>query len=437
MSQSLSVDDWLARLAADSGRGPLLLAFSGGLDSTFLLHALCRAGLAGRLRSVHVHHGLHPDAERWANHCLEQALALGVSHAQERVHLPPGGNLEARARTARYQALARQADAQTTVVLAHHKDDQAETVLQRLMRGAGAAGLSAMQVHQHSDGLALWRPLLDRPRAWIEDVARQWQLGWHEDPSNRDTRHDRNFLRHEVLPVLDQRWPAAERLAASATLLADTAIILAEVAAMDRCHCETGAGQLSLSALAQLSAPRRDNLLYHWLRDHAVEVSQALVAQLQREVVDAAPDRQPQRAVADKVLCRFRDTLYLLPADELAPVTAACEWSPGLTPVCHFGPWRLQGGAPPRDALELLWFDQAPAALTLKPASGGERLLWHGMHQQVSELWRAAGIPPWRRRQLPLVYCGDELVAAAAVGVADNCRGDAGSGWALSRTPLK
>lgn len=407
---------WLESLASIARARPLTLAFSGGLDSSFLLASLARAGLAPQLRVVHVDHGLQLASADWAEHCRQRMAELGVSGAVERVLLAPGANLEARARRARYAALARHVSPGGWLVLAHHRDDQAETVLLRMMRGASVHGLAAMRVHQQRDGLHLWRPMLGCSRQWIAETAKRWSLQWLEDPSNAEDGPDRNFLRQRVLPLLNQRWAAHERLASVAQSAEEAAALAADLASQDARRVRSGEG-LSVSALLGLPDRRRNNLLAWWLRERGGQVAErAMLGRLCSEVLLAGEDREPRLVMGEQVWCRYRDQLFLLAARELEPLVDQAQWHPGEMPELFLGPVHLQVGS---DAAQ--WRIRSPdQPFTVRAAAGGERLFRNGMHQQVSELWRQAGIPPWQRRRLPLMLLGDEVVAAANIGVADN-----------------
>ena len=420
MARDDALQSWLLSLSRQAGGQPLVLAFSGGLDSRFLLAALLRAGLGAQLRAVHVDHGLHPDSGAWAEHCRQVMVREGIDGAVERVRLLPGGNMEGRAREARYAALARHVPEGGKLVLAHHQDDQAETLLLRMLRGASVQGLSGMRGEQRVQGLWLWRPLLDRSRAWIEARALEWQLSWVEDPSNRDTGPDRNFLRQTVMPLLNERWPAGERLAAAARACEEASVLADELAALDARHAEQDDGLL-VSALLALPAHRRANLVAWWLRRQGHQVpDRSWLARLHDEVLLAGEDREPRLALAGHVCCRYRDRLFLLPEAALTPLTGEQHWQPAerahlALPTVSF---HVTGAGAD------LVLRHPRRAITLRPARGGERILLDGMHRQVSELWRERGLPPWQRRRLPLLLVDDEVIAVPGIGVADDWQPD-------------
>ena len=419
-----SLDTLTHDLARRAPPGPLWLAFSGGLDSTVLLHLLARAGLGARLTVAHVDHGLHPDSAAWADHCRRQATALGLAFHGERVVVARTGGLEAGARTARYQALAARAGG-ATLITAHHRDDQAETLLLRLLRGAGVAGLAAIREHGDWRGLPLWRPLLAVPREALRALAEQGGWPWLEDPSNRDATLDRNYLRATVLPSLVARWPAAPaQLARAAAHQAEAADLLAERAAEDAAALGAAPDRLPLTVTA-LSAARRRNLLRWWLVEAGAGApGQALLAEI--EALLAAPaDRGARVEWGGWQLRRFAGQLYLLSRADLTPLDRERAWLPGEA-APTLGAWRLapdgEGTAGATGAGPAVWRPRDAGPLRLVPAAGGERLHRNGCHQRVSELWRAAGVPPWRRAQWPLVYDGEVLCCVPGVGVADAWR---------------
>lgn len=401
------------------GIRPLVVGVSGGVDSSVLLEGLLRLGFdSDTLRPVHVHHGLSLHAKDWVRHCAAMAAARGLELIVEHAEVEDGANLEARAREARYQCLERHLPQGGVLLLAHHRDDQAETVLLRLMRGAGVAGLGGMDQLETRDGYQLARPLLDLPRASLEAAARAWGLDWIEDPANADTARDRNHLRHRVRPALAERWSAADqRMAASADWLREADTLLTERAAEDFAACNGDGDHLEIAGLRSLSGARRRNLLHWWCRHRGLRPPPGhLWQRLKPEVLDVPRDRQPRLEWADACLARFDGRLWLLHRDELAPVSEVASWGPD-TRTLEFGPFRLERVE--ADQADL-WLVSPQEPLEVRASRGGERLYWHGMHRRLVELWREAGVPPWQRRQLPLFFAGETLIAAAGAGVTDD-----------------
>ncbi|KAA2286369.1 tRNA lysidine(34) synthetase TilS [Arenimonas fontis] len=388
---------------------PLLLAFSGGLDSTVLLHLLAAhpEARARGLRVLHVDHGLQPASAAWAEHCRQACAGLGLSFELRRARVEPAGEgLEAAARRVRYAILAEVQAEGEVVALAHHRDDQAETVLLRLLRGS-ADGLAGMRRLRRFGRGWLWRPLLDLPRERLLAHARAEGMAWIEDPSNQDPVHDRNYLRQEVMPRLRARWPGAgAALARSARLLAEQAALLA---GEDRRRLAQVQGAdpatLSLSALAAQPPAWRARLLRAWLAE--LELPPLPGPQLDRlaqNLLAARVDAVPELAWSGAVLRRWRDTLHAGYPKPPLPADWQAVWD-GRAPL------PLPGGGvlvlePPRP------FD---SPVRVRARRGGERLRLpgRGHSSELRDLLQALGVPPWQRFRLPLLEAGDGEVLAA------------------------
>lgn len=286
------------------------IGLSGGCDSVVLLHLLSRLGLGPRLRALHVHHGLSPHADDWASFSLDFSVRLGVDCQVLRVQVrrDAAHGLEAEARHARYAAF--QAAGVTQLCLAHHQDDQAETLLFNLLRGAGLSGARGMQATRAMGSLQLLRPLLDVPRAALLAYAEAHRLPWVEDESNTDQRYSRNFLRHAIFPVLTERFPAASgKLAQAADHFAEAADLLDELAGQDWLAAADG-DALRVSALRSLSLPR----LKHLLRYRLVALgwrppAAARLDEFARQLMTAAPDRHPVLLLPDGMMRLSRGRL--------------------------------------------------------------------------------------------------------------------------------
>ncbi|CAK8737632.1 tRNA(Ile)-lysidine synthase [Sodalis praecaptivus] len=319
----------------------LLLAFSGGLDSTVLLDALTAlrdgddaldGADAPALRAVHVHHGLSRHADRWAAHCAHECRRRDVAFSTAHVVLDgtPEG-LEAAARSARYQALAATLGDGEVLLTAQHQDDQAETLLLALKRGSGPAGLAAMAADAPFRGRRLVRPLLECGRAELEAYARARGLRWIEDDSNSDLRFDRNFLRLRILPPLQQRWPQfAAAAARSAQLCAEQERLLDELLAETLEALTLPDGSLRLTALTAMSDIRRAAVLRRWLASRGVRMpSRQQLARLWQEVALSRRDAVAQMQLDDRQVRRFRDRLYVLPQlPALSDAVAIVPWPP-------------------------------------------------------------------------------------------------------------
>jgi tRNA(Ile)-lysidine synthase len=386
-------------------------AFSGGLDSTVLLHRLRQEGLP--VRALHVNHHLQPAANRWVEHCKEFCAQLGVPIYVLDVKIDandPQGP-EGAARFARYESFASLMKPGDCLVTAHHQDDQAETVLLRLLRGAGVAGLAAMRARTPFAGGTLWRPLLRQTRGALREYAERHGLSWIEDPHNQDPRYARSFVRHEIFPRFTQRWPQAlELLARTAEHCAEAIELLDEQAAADLKRAvipaQGGSQGLSARALLALTPSRRHNLLRYWAARSGVPAPPFdALARLEREVLRARPDAAPQLAWGETELRRFRDALYLMRRLPPPPDGLALEWDGrrdlALPPGCGV----LAAVKPAR----------AELPLRVVFARGGERLKPVGARftRTLRNLFQEEAIPPWIRERLPLVELDGVLAAVA------------------------
>jgi tRNA(Ile)-lysidine synthase len=388
----------------------LVVGFSGGLDSTVLLHALATLpeARARGLRAIHIHHGLHADADAWATHCERVCAGLNVPLKVIRVKVDAAGGRgpEGAARAARLAVFRDAVAADAVLALAHHRDDQAETVLLRLLRGAGGDGLAAMRRRSQLGTLHLWRPLLDLPRAALRDYADAHSLSWIEDPSNADDRYDRNFIRVRVLPLLEERWPQAKRnLARSAALLTEQSQLL-RVATDARLHVlQVAPNVLDITGLLAQPRAQRARVLRAWLqRLQGHPPPWSVLATIEQDLLRARHDSEARIDWADIALHRWRDRLYaLIPSVPLPP-----DWE-----VVWDGsaPLRLPDGA----TLELTGAVGFDAPLTVHARRGGERIRLPGREHShaLKHVLQERDVPPWTRARLPLLFDSDADLLAA------------------------
>ncbi|HEY6943103.1 tRNA lysidine(34) synthetase TilS [Dokdonella sp.] len=424
MTPSRRIRDLLESALAELPQTPILAAFSGGLDSMVLLHALAQSAAvrARGLRAVHVDHGLNEDSEAWARRCREFADALGVELVVRVVDVvrSPGLGLEASARRARYAAIETLLTPGEIVALAHHRDDQAETVLLKLLRGAGPEGIGAMRpLRRLGRGLA-WRPLLLLPRAALREYAEQHRLSWIADPSNADQTIDRNYLRMQVLPRITARWPEAESSIAQSASWARAAAEFIDVEAERALARIQGLDPTTLHFREWLALPTalRDPVLRRWLRALDLpEPTHYQAAELVRQLGEAGEDRQPCVRWPGTEVRRYRDLLHALAPLQFPPLEWIGDFDGGpLALPLDLGVLRLRAaGGDVRLA----------TPLQVRFRRGGEslRLSSGGRTRELRDLFQEAGVPPWKRGRLPLVFDAD----GALVAVADVWLSEAGA----------
>jgi len=422
----------------------LVIAYSGGLDSQVLLHLCHRYRLEfpdTHLLGVHVHHGLNPAADAWLSHCQSSADSWQVSLAVERVTIRPRPrhSLEALAREARYEALSRHLESQGVLLTAHHNDDQMETLLLQLKRGAGPRGLGAMATCCRFGAGWLVRPLLELSRQQLWDYAQAHELNWVEDDSNQDLRFDRNFLRHRVLPLLRQRWPGIGlAMQRSAELCAEQDGLLEEIAEQDLRLCGavdehhgTVIESLALAPLQQLSPARQANLLRYWLRCRQLPVpSRVQLAEVQQQLLSARADANPRVAWLGIELRRYQGQLYAL-RSELPLETPPIPWNgepclplPGGLPALRFMKVKGQGV---RLSLE-------GEGVTIRFRGGAIRCRPAGRagSRSLKKLFQEYQVPPWERGRIPLVFVGEQLVMAVGLWICHGWQAENGeSGWII------
>ncbi len=395
---------------------PLCVAFSGGLDSTVLLTALSALPeVRTRLRALHVDHGLQANSAAWAAHCrtAAQALEVPLEVLTVRARRPRGASLEALARGWRYALLERHLKPAEVLLTAHHADDQLETVVLQLLRGAGLPGIAAMPAVAPFAQGRIVRPLLDIERSEIEAWGRARGLNWIEDDSNADEQRDRNYLRRRVVPLVRERWPAATRaIARTARHAAEGQGLLDQLARADVERAADGAA-LRVTRLRALDLARRCNALRYWIAhsSHPLPDTRRL-HELAGAMLMARADCNPRVSWNGVSVQRHADRLTLSPA--AAPVALEpLEWPLLAMPSLELpaGIGRLELAAAPLGPIDL---SAMPPALTVRLRRGGERLrpLPQGPMRSLKGLLQAARVPLTERARLPLLFDGERLIAA-------------------------
>lgn len=396
-----------------------LVAYSGGLDSHVLLHALAglRSRLAVPVHAIHVHHGLQQVADDWVAHCQTVCRELDVPLAIEYLGLQPapGESVEAVAREARYAAIARHLGDNEMLLTAQHRDDQAETLLLQLLRGAGIEGLAGMPANRAWQTGWHARPLLGYPREVLHGYALDHDLEWIDDPSNQDERFDRNYLRHQVMPALQARWPSAgATLARSAAHLGSAMHTLRALAHDDLQACLAEHGCLSVASLQELPLARRQGVIRAWVRDCGRPLpDRPRMQQIEQSVLQAGPGTSPQVSWGGVTLRRYRDQLWLIPAHRPEPPLDPLDW-PADEPELQLpgGLGRLQRRPAAQGIADRYWH-QGRVSVGWRSEGLGCRPLGREGTRPFKKLCQELGIPPWERDRVPLLFVEGQLLAVA------------------------
>ena len=398
------------------------VAYSGGLDSQVLLYALSRIIPTKRLRVMHVNHGWHVDSIKWANICQETCAKLGIycEILPVDAHPKSGESPEAYAREARYGAMAKRIPIGDYLLTGHHRNDQAETLLLQLLRGAGLKGLASMPFCQTFAKAYLIRPLLDFTRTELYEYAQKHQLTWVEDDSNMDLRFNRNFIRHQILPLIQQRWPQADKtIARAAANLAEGHSLLDEIAHQDWVVVQGSAPNiLTISSLLKLSAMRRRNILRYWLKQlHFSLPSQKQLQQIEI-LLKSRMDASPQVNWGKVQLRRYRDYIYALNIGENEKIFEIefIIWKlDQIVTLPTLG--QLKSKQVLGAGLNYSLFKDKQVYVTFR--QGGERF-YASNHQgshPLKKLFQEWSVPPWQRNKVPLIYYQEELIAVVGYDI--------------------
>jgi tRNA(Ile)-lysidine synthase len=413
---SIQLQQHLLAELTSSPPAPLSIAFSGGPDSTALLHALAQLPLARQrgLRAVHVVHGLQVQSTEWAEHCQRfcASLQLHCDVLRVQVDLRRGTGLEAAARHARHAAFETQLHADEWLVLGHHRDDQAETVLLKLLRGAGPEGLGGMRVLRPFGNGQLWRPLLALSRTQLRAYVEAHQLKCIDDPSNTDTHLARNHLRHEILPRLIRHWPQAlDSILHSAALSREAADTLRTqwLPALETLR-DPLTGSLEAAGWLALSPALRGPLLDHWLHAHGLSAPTSTQRRQIERQCEARPGQQPCICWPGVELRIWKGRLWASPPQQLVSSEWEASWlGPPLT-------------LPTGSVLSLSKADaRLPHPLSVRLRRGGEHIKPAGDRhtRELRDLFQQAMIPPWQRSTFPLLFDGDSLIAVGDHWISD------------------
>lgn len=399
-----------------------LIGYSGGLDSTVLLHVIHvllprlkqQYGVNMGIDAIHINHNLSANATLWQGHCLAVCASLDIPLIVESVHVNSiGKGIEAAARDARYAAFEKHMDDTTVLLTAHHADDQAETLLFRLMRGSGLQGMSGIQPYRLFAGGCIARPLLDVPRDVLEQYAHKQNLSWIQDESNEDEQFSRNYIRRTILPLLKQRWPkAVTQLSGSAQRAADSQSLLNTYLQQDFVACdrrnERVGESISLTVVQSFAINKQTHILRYWFDMVGCRLPSSTVMEQVHKLMDTAADSASEIQIDRYVLRKFNHRLFLLPYSFFQSLAQA-----NLHKVYDI--YLNKRHMLPGDFLFSVCAqeDHSELPITVRFRQGGERAHPAGRHrsQTLKKLLQEHKIEPWLRDIVPLVYYDNQLMA--------------------------
>jgi tRNA(Ile)-lysidine synthase len=416
----------------------LLIAYSGGLDSHVLLHlasqlsqennyshksqtAQVNQATSYQVRAMHIHHGLQEEADAWVPHCQQVCDELNIPIKIKHLNLTieKGTSIEDVARTSRYAAFSEELQSDEVLLTAHHQNDQAETLLLQLFRGAGVQGLASMPCIANFGSGQHARPLLSYSRQSLETYAKENQLNFILDPSNQDSAFDRNYLRNEILPELRERWPSIDKtISRSARIQAETKQILNELAEQDLLLIQNNSNKklcknniLDISALKTLSFSRQKLVLRYWIDVNDFQApSEKKLKHIFSDVIDSKQDAQPIVEWQGVEIRRFKNSIYLMSPLQGHDNKKVLEWKnpqkPFVIPSLNLV---LQ-------ALKNSDYDKSQA-VTVRFRQGGEKFYdsKRGLSTSLKNLFNESAVPPWLRSRIPLIYSGDTLVKIVGI----------------------
>ena len=401
------------------------VAYSGGLDSTALLHALVRIKDVNQeqVTALHVNHHLHENSSLWEAECRQRCQAWGVRFLSHQLDVSSVAKLgvEGAAREARYNWFSQHLDENGVLITAHHLNDQVETILANLFRGSGVHGLKGIARKRKLGRGQLWRPVLKIKQSAMHDYAAAHQLQWIEDPANKDPRYTRNIIRHKIVPLIKETWPGVEHtISRGAENWQDAALLLDALAEQDLETCaqyrRSTFFALSVPDLHALSGLRCRNVLLFWFKKCGFEPpSRRHLNTLYESMLRNKPTATAVLTWAGVEIRRYREWLYLSPPMVRNPIPQVAWDKTASIPGVLINGRQLSAIATTGRGIKKEVYDQH--ALTIRGRLGGERcwLPGHAQHHKLKKLFQKRGIPPWERDQIPLVYVGDEL--AAVVGL--------------------
>ena len=400
----------------------IFIAYSGGVDSHVLLHlAALNDELKENITAVYVHHGLQVEADAWADHCQSIALGLGLKFKCLKVNIEKtsGHSLEELARDARYQAITALVDSDDVVLFAQHREDQMETVLLQLFRGAGVQGLSGMPLTIPFGKGLLCRPFLDVSKRLIDDYAIENQLSWVEDPSNKSNDFDRNFLRNQIVPKLKQKWPSLDKTVTRSARHCVQVQHLSEDVAKQLFSqiCDKSDHSLNIAQLLELDIYKQSLVIRQWFKVKQLRMpSEKIFQGIINEVVNAKESANPEIRGRGYSIKRYRNKIFCLTSDNRNKQYCEQLWKLNSRELELKDGSKLVLSESIEGIPRLLW---ETAEVRVRFRQGAEKIRLPGREGRhtLKKLYQEKAIPPWQRSSIPLVYLDNDLVAVAGLWI--------------------
>lgn len=384
----------------------IYVGFSAGIDSSVLLHCLAQVeAIKPKITAIHVNHGLSVNADLWESFAKNTCREQGVAIVTRKIKIPSAANLEEVARNLRYKVFQEYLDEESCLMLAHHQNDQAETVLLNLIRGTGIRGLAAMGFVKRFGNSYIYRPFLKYPKKLLEEYTTQFKVEYVDDESNLNTNFTRNYLRHTVIPLLEQKWPhVVKNIATAAENLHKEKDNLKDLAYIDCPSLKEKKNAINIDEFKHLPERRIINVIKEWLSNNKLKtLSQKSYHILINEIIGAASDRKPRLEIGEYEILRFKNFLYCVNKNDLC-IQNDLAW--------HNFPEKLLINANSSLEVELLekTANLQNYNIKVKFRKGGEVLLYKGLHRDVKKLMQEWKIFPWLRTHVPFIYINDKLI---------------------------
>jgi len=417
------------------------IAYSGGIDSHVLLQLASQTEFKSKITAVYVHHGLQEEADSWAQHCEQVCQVLDVKFKFLKVNAKKsnGQSPEEVARDARYSALKNLLAKNDVLLLGQHREDQLETVLLQLFRGAGVQGLSGMPLTKAIGNGILCRPFLNTPKQVINNYAIENGLNWVEDPSNKNDDFDRNFLRNTILPQLRQRWPAIDKTVARSARHCANAFNITEDLANNLLSklYEKQDQTLNITHLLELDIDKQHLVIRQWFSCLKLRMpSEKNLQRIINEVVLARSSANPEVQGQGYCIKRYRHKLFcLIPKPELALIEQ--QWPKNQKILNLNDEQQLQLIESDAGILKSLWLN---SVISLRFRKGTEKIRLPGRsgHHTLKKLYQEKGIPPWERNDIPLIYINNNLAVVVGVGIsADTFSNKKGECYQINRLVIE